>query len=63
MQAIYITMFGFIILLGFEIRYRLINDELLSLKKDIARIDKELVELTQEMKLKKIFMRNTSRKK
>lgn len=53
MNAIYVTICALVILLGFEIRYRLMGEELASLKAESGRLDKEVLKLQEEMKLKK----------
>ncbi len=52
MNAIYVAICGLFILLGFEIRYRQMGEELLRLRSKINRLDEEVVRLKEEMKYK-----------
>jgi len=53
MQALYIAIAGFIILLAFEIRHRMISDELALLKTETSRLDRELLSVKEELKKKR----------
>ena len=52
MNVIYITICGLFVLLGFEIRYRQIGEELLKLRSKINRLDEEVIRLKEEIKFK-----------
>ena len=53
MQALYVAIAGFIILLAFEIRHRMITEELTLLKTETNRLDRELLNVKEEMKKKR----------
>lgn len=53
MSAIYVTICSLVILLGFEIRYRVMTEEIAALKISISSLKKEVLRLNEEMKLKK----------
>ena len=53
MQALYVAIAGFIILLAFEIRHRMITEELALLKTETSRLDRELLNVKEEMKKKR----------
>ena len=52
MNSIYITICALVILLGFEIRYRLMAEELNILKTELSRLEKEVLRLNEEVKMK-----------
>jgi len=53
MSVIFITICSLVILLGFEIRYREIAEELLGLFNKINKLDEEIVRLKAEIRMKK----------
>ena len=53
MNAIYITICALVILLGFEIRYRITTEELNQVKVDLGRLEREILRLKDEVKKKK----------
>lgn len=53
MSTIYITIFAFMILLGYEIRYRLLNEDLIKLRTKANILDEEISRLKAQMELKK----------
>ncbi len=52
MNAFFIAICGFVILLGFEIRYRGMTYEIGLLKNEINKLGEEISRLNSEMKLK-----------
>jgi type VI protein secretion system component VasF len=52
MYAIFVTICGLVILLGFEIRYRVIAEELSKLRTNTNKLDEEIIRLKAEMKMK-----------
>ena len=53
MYAIFIAICALVILLGFEIRYREILEELVDLNYKMNALTEEVLKLKEEMKLKK----------
>ncbi|MFH1479274.1 MAG: hypothetical protein ABIG92_05835 [Candidatus Omnitrophota bacterium] len=52
MNVIYITMFALVILLGFEVRYRLMAEKMDILNSEFGKLKKDIVRLNAEIKLK-----------
>ncbi len=52
MNILYISICSFVILLGFEIRHRMIAEEIAVLKADAQRQQREIAQLRDELKKK-----------
>jgi hypothetical protein len=53
MYAIFVTICGLVILLGYEIRHREIIEELVDLRDKTNSLNEEVLRLKEELKLKK----------
>jgi hypothetical protein len=60
MIAIFVSICSFVILLGFEIRYREIVEEVTKLKTKANILDEEVFRLKEEMKMKKNIYEESS---
>ena len=53
MYAVLVTICALVVLLGYEVRYRVLGEELASLRAEAKRLDGEVLRLNEEMKTKK----------
>ena len=53
MNAIWVAICSLVILLGFEMRYRLTSEEISEIKRNAAILEADLNQLRQQLKLKK----------
>ena len=53
MEIVYIALFAFMILFGFEIRHRLMIEDIRDLKAEIEKLTDEIRRFREELKMKK----------